>query len=178
MTEQWKSVIDFEDFYEISNYGRLKSKDRYTSNGRHVKSKIKKLTPDKDGYYIVTLSKNGKHKTFRVSRLVGLHFVSGFKVGYQINHIDEIKTNNRVENLEWVSSKDNINHGNRTIKASKAESRPVVAISKNGLARPFSSLTEASKRLGVSLGNISTVIHGGREYAGSYKFYKQTWEVN
>lgn len=176
--EDWKYINGYEGLYQVSNFGRIKSVDRYTTNGRHVKERIKQLIPDKDGYLKVCLSKNNKQKTFSVARLVGLHFVTGFNKSYQINHIDETRDNNHFENLEWVTSKQNINYGTRTGRASASRSNPILSFSKTGLCRPFSSLTEAHDKLGVSLGNISSVVNNKRSLAGGYKFYKKTLEVN
>ena len=96
-------IIDYNGLYKISNYGNIKNK-----NG-----KIMKQAKDKDGYKIVCLTKNKKHKNFRVHRLVAFMFIENdnLKEKIYINHKDENKENNHMNNLEWCTSKYNINYG-------------------------------------------------------------------
>lgn len=95
--EVWKDVVDYEDEYEVSNLGniRRKSKNLATPISKH-------------GYQNVSLSKNGKIKTHLVHRVVAKAFLENEKE--QVNHKDCCKTNNNVNNLEWVSMQENIDH--------------------------------------------------------------------
>ena len=127
--EEWKQIDDFPLYY-ASNFGRIK-KIRYQwfITGRNqcgnfateafYQEQLLKQKKDKYGYYQVNLYGNGKRKTVAVHRLVGFAFVDGYKDGLAINHIDENKTNNHAENLEWVTTQENDNHGTRIQRAVK-----------------------------------------------------------
>ena len=127
--EQWRPIEEYEGLYEVSNMGRVKSLERIDKNNHLVKGKILKPVMMKNGYLRVDLSKEGKHKMFSVHRLVGMTFIPNPEGLPQINHIDEDKTNNRVDNLEWCDCKYNINYGahNENIIHTKI---------KNGTANP------------------------------------------
>ena len=101
--ELWKDVVGYEGLYEVSNLGRVKSLRR------NIIMKQKKVK----GYNMLTLTKVGKRKGETVSRLVGHAFIPNPENKPQINHIDENKQNNHVDNLEWVTAKENANHGTR-----------------------------------------------------------------
>ena len=112
--EIWKPISNYEGLYEISNKGQIKSVGRYIksnhNNTRFQEEKIRKLTVNNKGYITVRLCKNGKYKTFLVHRLVAETFIPN-PLGYnEINHKDENKTNNKVDNLEWCSHDYNINY--------------------------------------------------------------------
>ena len=115
--EEWKNVIGYEGLYEVSNTGQVRSLDRYVkySNGRIHLHKGKVLSPvkDKDGYLAVFLSCNGKQKTIRIHRLVAQVFIENPDNLPEVNHLDEDKTNNRVDNLEFCDHKYNVNYGHR-----------------------------------------------------------------
>lgn len=121
MTEEiWKPVLGYEGLYEVSSYGRVKSVDRYVKAcyEKYRLHKGKVLSPAKDryGYLSVVLSYNGKHKTITVHILVAQAFIPNPDDLPIINHKDEDKTNNRVENLEWCTAKYNMNYGTRNIR--------------------------------------------------------------
>lgn len=107
--EYWKPVLGYEGLYEVSNWGRVKSMN-YNHTG---KERIMKLVPNKAGYLYVVLYKNGKVKTFRVHRLVAEAFLPNPDNLPEVNHKDENKLNNNVNNLEWCSAKYNSNFGTR-----------------------------------------------------------------
>jgi hypothetical protein len=117
VTEKWKSVPNFENEFEISNYGRLKSIQRQIirSNGRKQTfnerlRKFARLKANGGFYYIVNLT-NQKHKQmFQIHRLVAMVFVPNPKKLPQVNHKNRIKTYNIFFNLEWVSDRENISH--------------------------------------------------------------------
>ena len=121
MTEEiWRPVVGYEELYEVSSYGRVRSLDRYvrTCYEKYRLHKGKVLIPTKNryGYLSVVLSCNGKHKTITIHRLVSLTFIPNPDDLPIINHKDEDKTNNRVENLEWCDHKYNVNFGTRNIR--------------------------------------------------------------
>ena len=100
--EIWKDIENYENLYQISNLGRIKSL---------CFNKIKILKPHNNrGYYDVTLYKNGKHKQHKIHRLVASAFLINNEQKTCVNHKDGNKTNNNVDNLEWVTPKENVIH--------------------------------------------------------------------
>lgn len=114
MKEIWKAVENYEGFYEVSNFGRVRSVDRLIldSLGRlqHRKGNLKAQAINKDGYLTVNLSKNGQDKRIAVHIIVGKAFVEGYFQGAEINHKDFDRTNNISTNLEWVTHIENISY--------------------------------------------------------------------
>ena len=114
MKEIWRSVKGFEGVYEVSSEGRIKSKKhvivRRDGKKYTVKEKLLKPYVDKDGYLRVELNHKGKAGKFYVHRLVGFLFIPNPEEKPQINHINCIKDDNRVENLEWVTVQENRTH--------------------------------------------------------------------
>lgn len=114
--EEWRDVPDYEGMYQVSDLGRVKSLQRKTerihskSRIKLVKEIIRKQTKEKDGYLQVCLKKDLKVKTFKTHRLVATLFISNPENKPQVNHKNSIKTINDVFNLEWNTSKENINH--------------------------------------------------------------------
>lgn len=119
--EIWKSVKNYEGLYEVSNFGNIRSIDRYvqrspTSTFQSLRKAIpRKLTFNADGYYQVRLSKNGKAKSEPVHKLVATTFIPNPDNLPEINHIKPPKTNNRVDNLEWCTGKQNKEHQHSTM---------------------------------------------------------------
>lgn len=124
--EIWKSIKGYEDLYAVSNFGKVKSL-KY--------GKILKPQNKGNGYLQVSLCRNGKRKTLLVHRLVAEAFIPNPYGLPEINHIDENKSNNCVENLEWSDAKYNTNYGSRTKRISAALTNHPV----------FSKSVEASK---------------------------------
>lgn len=117
--EVWKDIKNFENLYQGSNWGRVKSLERIDCIGHHRKERILKPKKDKYGYFQVNLWKNGKKKTFTVHRLVAEAFIPNPNNLPCINHKDECKTNNNVNNLEWCDNKYNNAYGTRTERCCK-----------------------------------------------------------
>lgn len=117
MKEVWKNIHGYEGQYQVSNLGRVKSLDRIDARGWKRKGKIIKATANQDGYLVVGLTKNNFHKKFFVHRLVAKEFIPNPNNHPIINHKDEDKSNNNLENLEWCDYKYNSNYGNAKEKA-------------------------------------------------------------
>ena len=138
MKEIWKDIEGYEGLYQISNLGNVKSLHRIANipNGhRKVKERILKQTENR-GYRAVIISKEKTRKEFSAHRLVAFHFIPNPENKPEVNHIDGNKSNNKVENLEWVTPSENIRHSY------------AVGLARNdGENHPASKLTEYDVRV-------------------------------
>ena len=126
--EIWKPVVGYEGVYEISSFGRIRSLDRITSyisrtqEGKEYstththKGKLMKQHNNHFGYKVIALCIDGKYKTYMVHRLVAEAFIPNPNNYPVVNHKDENKQNNCVENLEWCTQQYNINYGSGNIR--------------------------------------------------------------
>ena len=113
MKEIWKNIKGYENLYEVSNYGNVRSLDHYRNNNNGIafqKGKILKPGIQNTGYASVVLSKEGKTKCYKVHRLVAETFIPNTNNYKCVNHKDENKLNNMVENLEWCNHEYNNNY--------------------------------------------------------------------
>lgn len=112
--EIWKDIKGFEGLYQISNLGRVRSLDRLVRSGhgsfKLSKGKIRKPSIDRYGYYRIDLWKAQKASYITIHRLVAEAFIPNPENKKAVNHINCIKTDNRVENLEWCTNQENSNH--------------------------------------------------------------------
>jgi len=112
MNEVWKDIPDYEGYYQVSNIGGVKSLARETSNGNCKSDRILTSFPKNGRYLYVGLLKNNKMKQIAVHRLVLFAFIGQPSFPkLHCNHKNGIKTDNRVENLEWVTPQENQHHG-------------------------------------------------------------------
>ena len=180
--EIWKPVVGYEGIYEVSSLGRVKSCERtiIRSNGREINfpDKIMKPSINHKGYEIIDLRENGKRSGGFVHRLVGEAFIENPYNKKQINHKNGIKTDNRVENLEWVTNQENMRHAyksgirNNDLIA-KSNRKKVDQLTLEGhLIKTFDSIEDAIKSTDVN--NISAVCRGVRNKAGGFKWRYST----
>jgi len=160
MEEIWKDIPNFIGRYQASTWGRIRS----MSWERTGKIRVLKVLLCGDGYQCVHLFKNGKPKTCLVHRLVWETFNGSIPEGYEVNHINEDKTDNRLENLNLMTPKENMNYGTRTQRVADKLSDPVLQLTLDyELVKEWSSASEAGRngfsRVCVSyccLGKIKT----------------------
>ena len=173
MEEIFKDIEGYEQLYQISNLGRVKS---LGNGGSNSKEKVLKPAKLKNNYLQVVLSKQGKLKHHLVHRLVAQAFLDNPNNLPEVNHRDEDKTNNCIENLEWCDTKYNINYGTRNKRVcekNKISQKNDINKSKQVLCvetgKIYPSTRDVARQLGFSQGNISNVCNGIRKTA--YKFH-------
>lgn len=171
--EIWKPISGYEGIYEVSNFGRVRSCDRIVTYNNGVKhkynGKVLRSSNNTHGYLNVTLCNNRGHKTATIHRLVATAFIPNPENKTTINHINEIKTDNRVENLEWMTVKENINHGTHNERLAKTQGKPIQQFTRDGkIIAEFWSMHEADRKLGITFKNISACVRGKRKTAGGY----------
>ena len=169
MKEEWRDIKGFEGRYMVSNLGRVKSLERMKWCGlnggcyRTVSEKILKGRDSGDGYLKVNLYKDGKVKECRINRLVAQAFLPNPDNLPEVNHKDKIRTNNRVDNLEWCTRQYNVEY---------SKAKPVIGIKKvSGLILEFPSAMEAERQTGINNSNIIACCNGKRKSAGGHIWF-------
>ena len=163
--EVWKDIQGYEGLYQVSNMGRVKSLERTVWNGRsYYKAPERILKAGKArGYLRVMLCKDGKGKWYPVHRLVAIAFIPNPDNLPEVNHKDENKQNNCVENLEWCTRQYNVEY---------SKAKVVIGINKiSGLILEFPSAYEASRQTNINRGNICNCLKGRIKSAGGYVWY-------
>lgn len=172
---EWRDIKGYEGKYQVSNDGQVRSLNY------HREKIIKIMTPKKTptGYLTIGLLKNKVKKFFGIHRLVALCFLEQIPGADQVNHKDANKQNNNVENLEWVTAKENtlhaIKHGlfdssAELLKAcNESRKKRIVAI-KEGKEMLFPSIHAASRALGVDRKHIKSILLGNYPTAKGYIF--------
>jgi hypothetical protein len=158
----WKEISGYEGLYEVSDTGLVRSL-------WYGKKRI--LSPAKNGfgYLHVSLCKDGKTKSMLVHRLVAEAFVPNPNNLETVNHKDEVKTNNKVNNLEWMTLADNNCYGTHVLRVGLAHSKPVLQLDKSGnVVKQFPSTQEAARQTGIPSGSICKVCNGNRKTAGGF----------
>lgn len=158
--ETWEPVVGYEGKYEVSNLGRLRSLNYRMQKGV---LKVLKTPPDADGYSRVNLSLRGKCTNHSVHRIVAEALLENPLKLPEVNHINENKSDNRVQNLEWCDRQYNINAGTLPSRLSVSRSVPVLAIDpvSKAIKFYFSSLSEV-ERSGFNRDEVSKACRGVR----------------
>lgn len=166
MEEIWKDIEGYEGLYQVSNMGRVKS----VRKNIILKNKI-----ESNGYERVHLYKNKGYKHFLIHRLVANAFIPNTDNLPQVNHKDENKANNRVDNLEWCIPKYNYNYGTINIRRSqkqlndKNKSKKVLQFKPDGtFVKEWKSIMDVQRNLGFDNANISKCCRGKYAYAYGY----------
>lgn len=173
--EEWKDIKGFEGQYKISNFGRVKSVERFVfcnskEKPNKIEEKMLKQNEDRYGYKIVSLKSKGKTYIKKVHRLVAEAFIENINGLSTVNHKDGNKKNNRLQNLEWMSNADNSRH--RTINLlskPKLEKEQIIDILEN--CKPAknqynsgSSVSAFAKKYMVQRSTISKILNRERLY--------------
>lgn len=177
--EEWRDVVGYEGFYEVSNMGRVRSVKRFV-NGRWglrpFKGVVLKTSNRTKGskfspfyYQGVNLHKNGEAKNMHVHRLVAEAFIPNPYNFPIVNHIDENPSNNRAENLEWCTQKQNQNHGTLPERRRQLGYRKVNQYTLDGsFVKQYQSVIDASIAMGVVHSSISNACKGYSGTSGGY----------
>lgn len=174
--EIWKAVnVPFyESHYEVSNYGKVRSLDRYDSTKQFISKRVKGVVLvqglKKNGYLTVMLCKNAIKKRFHVHRLVAQTFIENPENKPQVNHKNGIKNDNTVDNLEWNTSDENRKHAvaNNLMKKGENHSKckltekNILAIRRLYRINPNFHKTKIAKKLGVRDTTIHKIINNQR----------------
>ncbi|ARM65604.1 HNH endonuclease [Lactococcus phage LW4] len=169
MTEIWKDIPGYEGHYQVSNLGNVKRLERKDSLGRKLKDKLLKPRANPNGYHYALLSLNGSTHNKSVHRLVAIAFIPNHEDLPVVNHIDENKQNNNVDNLEWCNYKYNANHGTgkeRMINKVKI----LLGRSVTNGETVFDTIGDASRSLNIPRSSISDCVRGLLKTAGGFKW--------
>ena len=179
--EIWKDIKGYEGLYQVSNFGRVKSLERYRENHsklQKVEEKIKATRKDSQGYLLIDLYKDNKQKTVRVHRLVAEAFIPNEDGKQTVNHRDGNKENNKVSNLEWATFKEQNHHFyKKNLKSPKNIEKAVKAMNRATSKKTrcintgvvYESASEAGRKLGIHASSIMRCCRGESKSAGKHE---------
>ena len=172
--EIWKDIEGYEGIYQVSNFGRVRSLDRYYTkphprNGvptqYRKKGQIIKTFAGRNGYIGTVLKFEHKQKNFMVHRLVAKAFVPGYFDGADVNHKDCNRQNNRADNLEWMTRRDNLKYSNGNTASAmeqihRSQRKPIIQMTKDGeYIREWPSIHSAHLALGLDSKSLAGACH-------------------
>lgn len=165
MQEEWKDVKGYEGIYQVSNLGRIKSLKN---------NKIRKNVKDKIGYERIMLSKNNKIKLHYIHRLVAEAFIPNPNNLPQVNHKDEIKSNNIANNLEWCTQEYNNIYGNRIKTVKEKLSKEIYQFDLNGkFIKKWDNINQIKSEMNINCCHIGDCCNNKRK-----KAYGYIWKYN
>lgn len=177
MKEEWRAVPGYEGLYEVSNMGRVRSLDRWVKGHKGTPyfkpGRLLSIVIDHKGYCVVNLRTRNRQY---VHRLVAVTFLSNPNDLPMVNHKDENRANNKVDNLEWCDNRYNLNYGSVKDKMRRhcLTRKPVLQIDKEGnVVNEFESLSDAAKCVGVPYQNIAFCCKYSSRTAGGYKWKRK-----
>ena len=165
--EIWEDIPDYEGLYKISNYGRIKSLHNYKRNG----TDILKPRINKHGYLHIGLRKNKQRKWICLHRLIAKTFIPNPNNLPCINHKDENKLNNSINNLEWCTIKYNNCYGTRikrVVEKNKMRKEILKYDLKGNFMQEYKSISEAGRKNNIIISSISLCCSGKYKQAGGY----------
>ena len=180
--EIWKDIPEYEGLYQASNLGRIKSLQRTKQrlDGTHIQNVNERILISKTGkygYLKLLLHKNSIRKTYSVHRLVWSAFNGPIPEGMQINHINEIKTDNRLENLNLMTPKENTNWGTRNercaeeLKNRKDQSKSILQFDlQENLVKEYPSIKQVEREKGFDHSYIVKCCKGKIPTAYGFKW--------
>lgn len=151
-----KDIKNYEGLYAITEDGKVWG---------YKTQKFLKPRINKNGYFWVTLSKNNKMKNWRIHRLVAEAYIPNPNNYPHVNHLDEDKSNNTINNLQWCTAKQNLNHGTRNNRISESLKKSVYCVE---LDKIYESLMQCAQELNISISGICECCRGTRKTAGGY----------
>lgn len=162
MNMNWKSVKGYEDFYEVSDTGLVRSKDRWVNNRGTMEFRKGHIMHPNNcrGYRTVCFCVNGKTKRLRVARLVAETFIPNPDNKEQIDHINTIRTDDRVENLRWCTRSENMNNPTTKTNIAKTKGIGIKAIYSNGETVVYNSILDAAKLIPMNRETIYRSLNG------------------
>ena len=170
--ETWRDVVGYDGLYKVSDKGHVYSVERRDPRGIKIGGRMLKPRDVGNGYLQVALFKNGERKNKYIHRLVTEAFIPNPENHPDVNHLDEIKSNNELSNLEWCTREYNNNYGTRIERLSKK----VRAINvKTGEVIRFNSTREAGRK-GFNSGGVSQACLGTYYDGRTYKGYRWSYE--
>ena len=158
----WKSVKGYEDLYEVSDTGLVRSKDRWVNNRGTMEFRKGHIIHPNNcrGYKTILFCVNGKKKRFRVARLVAETFIPNPYNKPEVDHINTIRTDDRVENLRWVTRSENMNNPITKTRISKRKGIGIKAIYSNGDTVVYESILDAAKLIPMNRETIYRSLNG------------------
>ena len=162
MNEIWKDIDGYEGLYQVSNKGNVKSL-------KWGKERILRPVIDRYGYYYIMLYNDSVRKRFKLHRLVAQAFIPNPENKPQVNHKDENKLNNCVNNLEWSTAKENSNYGTRNERMGYSLCKSILQYSKFGdFIKEWQSAVEVKRVLDINKSNITQCCKGKLKSSGGF----------